>query len=60
MEKQEYIVAFVISENARVFASSEEEAEELVKNHLFVASDNEGDVSPDGCGEIRIEYIEED
>tara|TARA_R100001530_G_C4257607_1_gene139603 strand:- start:494 stop:676 length:183 start_codon:yes stop_codon:yes gene_type:complete len=60
MEKQEYIVDFVISEKAYVFASSSEEAEKLVKNHLFVASGYEGEVSPDGRNEIRIENIAED
>ena len=58
--QKQYTVDVVISEKVEVHANSPEEAGELVRAHLFITSDNEGEVSPDGNGEITIEYIDED
>jgi hypothetical protein len=58
--KKQYIVEVVLRERIEVQALSEEEAEDLARNHLYVESDNGGSVSPEGCGEVEIENVEED
>ena len=58
--KKQYIVEVVLRERIEVQALSEKEAEDLARNHPYIESDNGGSVSPEGCGEIEIENVEED